>query len=112
MSTTTYKRKAGLNATAYSWFIHALMTAPRSKTELEEITGMGHALSGRCIKALRDRKLLAVVGWRLDARGRMTVREYRLLDKPQNPLPDVPCPRMDRKEIERRYAAKKKGKTT
>lgn len=111
MSTTSYKRRAGINATAYSHLIAALVARPHSKAELEALTGMGHAPVGRHIKALRDRGLLPVVGWRPDARGRFTVREYRLLAKATWPLPDVPCPKMDRKEIERRYAARKKGST-
>lgn len=102
MSTTDYKRKAGLNATAYSHLIHALFTAPRSLAELQDITGMGNA-AARCIKALRDRGILHVSGWRPDGHGRMTVREYSL-----GRGSDVPCPKMSRSEVVARYKARRK----
>lgn len=100
MTTTSYKRKAGLNATAYGYLIDALLRGPKSKAELEAITGMSPGLVGRCLKALRDRKILPVVGWRPDARGRMTIREYIVTIDRRD---DEPCPRMERREIERRY---------
>jgi hypothetical protein len=103
MTLTFERKKAGLNATAYSYITHALMTAPRSKTELEAITGVGNALSSRILKALRDRGVLYVSGWRPDGRGRMTIREYRLGFEP-----DEPCPKMSRAEVVRRYMSKRR----
>lgn len=104
MSKTFDRRKAGLNAVAYSYFIQAILTAPRSKAEIGEISGMGPELVSRCLKALRDRGLLYVAGWRLDARGRMTLREYRF-----GKGEDAPCPKMDRKEVVARYKERKKS---
>lgn len=104
MTDTFERKKAGLNATAYSYFMHALLTGPRSKTELEAISGMGNSLSSRVLKALRDRGVLYVAGWRPDGRGRMTIKEYRLGDGE-----DVPCPKMPRAEVVRRYMANKKA---
>lgn len=103
MTATFDRKKAGLNATAYSYFMAALVTGPRSKTELEQISGMGNSLSSRVLKALRDRGVLYVSGWRMDARGRLTIREYSL-----GHGQDVPCPKVPRDEIVRRYMAKKR----
>jgi hypothetical protein len=98
------RKKAGLNATAYSYVTAALLTAPRSKAELEEISGMGNSLSSRVLKALRDRGVLYVSGWRLDARGRATIREFRLGVNGK----DVPCPKVPRAEVVRKYMANKR----
>jgi predicted flap endonuclease-1-like 5' DNA nuclease len=105
MSSTFARRKAGLNATAYSYLVQALLTAPRSKAELEAISGVGPTLSSRLLKALRDRKAVYVAGWRLDAAGRMTIREFRIGVN----TPDVPCPKLTRDEIVKRHYQKRKA---
>lgn len=104
MSQTLKRKRAGLNATAYSFLIHALLTGPRSKAELEAISGVGTSLSSRLLKALRDRGLLYVSGWRIDARGRMTIREYSLGLGQK----DAPCPKLSRAEIVARYLQNKR----
>jgi hypothetical protein len=97
------KKRAGLNATAYSHLVWALIAAPCSKAELEELTGMGPSLAARCISALRARGVLYVAGWRPDGRGRMTIREYQL-----GYGTDVPCPKVPRSEIVAKWKAKAK----
>lgn len=101
MSTTSYKRKGGLNATAYSYLVEALYTAPRSLAELKDLAGMQNA-AARAIKALRDRGMLHVSGWRTDAHGRMTIREYRL-----GPGQDAPCPTVPRAVVIANYRARR-----
>lgn len=105
MSTTTYKKRAGLNATAYSHLIAALMQGGKTKGELEQETGMGPSLVARCIKALKDRGVIYVSGWRPDGRGRMTLREYTL-----GRGKDEACPKMTRAEIVSRWLERRKRK--
>lgn len=95
--------KTSLNATAYSYVIAALVDGPRTRPELMEVSGVGGSLASRLIDALRARGVLYVSGWAPDARGYLTIKEYSL-GRGQ----DVPCPRMSRQEIVRRYMARRR----
>lgn len=92
-----------LNATAYSYFIAALVDGPKTRAELCAVSGLSQNLVSRLIKALQARGVLYVSAWATDHRGYLTVRVYSL-----GKGTDVLCPKKPRAEVVRDWIAKKR----
>jgi len=104
-----------LNATAYSYFVAALLKGDATRPKLQQETGMGQILLGRLINTLRERgkvpghpkhnRVLHITSWQLDARGYPTLKAYTL-----GPGADAPQPKKSRQQVVRDYLQRRKLK--
>lgn len=79
-------------------------TVGYSFAELSEITGLSDTTVRDYVRALRRRKLVAVVSWGEDPKGARTIREFAFAPDKK----DKPQPRMTQAERQARYRGKKR----
>lgn len=98
-------KQAKINALSFAKLTALMLDGGMTRQEMAEETGLHYVTVLRYCRALRKEGILRIDGWRLDARGRMNIRTYKL-----GTGPDAKQPIKSVSEIAKDYRARKKMK--
>lgn len=81
------RRPSTLNHLSAALMMRALMDGPSSVPEIAYETGISYVTVRRYVRALRDRRVIHIAAWDVDARGRRTLAAYSFGDRHDAPRP-------------------------